>query len=99
MKPKLIPTGGTTEAQTVALCCPYCHRDGSFHPLPNRNDACTKEGQTLGNRQCPNRECRAHVFVVLAGVGRHEVVWSYPAERVTFDTTDIPRAVVGTFEE
>ncbi|MDP9375659.1 MAG: DUF4145 domain-containing protein [Chloroflexota bacterium] len=51
----------------------------------------------LGQRLCPNPGCRAHAFVVLDE--GQQLVASYPAERIDFDTVDVPQAVVATLEE
>ena len=49
-----------------------------------------------GQRRCPHRECRGHLFVVLLG---DAVVASYPPIRLDFDPENIPSKVLETFEE
>jgi hypothetical protein len=50
----------------------------------------------VGHRVCPNPPCRAHIFIVLQG-GKLSV--SYPPERIDFDTTNVPVAVVESLTE
>jgi hypothetical protein len=54
-------------------------------------------GRCVGHRQCPNPDCRGHVFVVL-DLNR-KVLQCHPPIRVDFDTTDIPDTVVEPLEE
>ena len=51
----------------------------------------------FGQRRCPNRECRAHVFVVM-DTPPH-VILSYPPERIDFDPKDIPKPIVDVLDE
>lgn len=51
----------------------------------------------LGERQCPNHECNAHVFVVCDM--QWKVVRSYPVQRVDFNTKGIPPAIQKSFNE
>lgn len=85
--------------------CPGCRKVGIF-PGVLQHDAAfmtlveertnTRENRTCGLRWCPDPACRAIVFVVLRGA---EVVSSFPAERIEFDTSEIPERVVRAFEE
>ena len=77
--------------------CPACHRDGSFAPLANIQDLVTGN-IWLGHRQCPNPECRCHVFVVKDSAANRPRA-TYPAERIDFDASSIPQPVVAVFEE
>jgi hypothetical protein len=52
----------------------------------------------LGQRRCPDPDCRTHVFFVWNKSTQRALV-SYPTERIDFDTTDIPASIVSTFEE
>jgi hypothetical protein len=95
---------GTVDKQApnrqVALRCPACRREGTFDVLAQDVRVLLKSGDgmvTLGQRACPNRECRAHVFVVLDMQGT--LAASYPAETIDFDATDLPANVVEAFEE
>jgi hypothetical protein len=56
----------------------------------------TPEQKFLGQRACPNPDCRAHIFFALKG---GKVLASYPAERIDFDSTDLPPKVLASFEE
>ncbi|MGH9341902.1 MAG: DUF4145 domain-containing protein [Acidobacteriota bacterium] len=90
--PSFNPSSGTT----VSLRCPACRQLGTFQPLPNISDIHIPPSFALGHRLCPNGACRAHVFFVY---GNNKLIISYPAERIDFDTTNIPPNVVTAFEE
>ena len=80
---------------TASLRCPACRQRGTFERvLPH--DLYGPSGQVLGQRRCPNPECRAHVFVV---IHHAEVVESYPAERIDFDPVNMPAQVLAALEE
>ena len=82
---------------TVGIRCPSCGRDGSFEMIANIPDL--NMGTTyLGQRKCPNRSCRGHIFFIY-DAKKSEVIASYPTQRIDFDATDIPNKVVNTFEE
>jgi hypothetical protein len=50
----------------------------------------------LGQRRCPNPDCHAHIFFAQQS---NKVLVSYPAERIDFDSTNIPPAIVQSFEQ
>lgn len=82
----------------VSLRCPVCMQQGTFETigsndlhLGNMNPAVL-----TGQRRCPNPECKAHLFVA---VQNNEILVSYPAERIDFDATNVPTAVVEALEE
>jgi hypothetical protein len=52
----------------------------------------------FGQRRCPNPKCRAHIFFVYEPHLERLLV-TYPAERVDFDATNIPEAVLKSLEE
>lgn len=89
----------TKEPVEVSLRCPGCGQMGTFAPLKAILDASSSTGHTFGQRRCPNVDCRAHVFVVVDRNGAGEVVVSYPAQMLDFDSTDIPSPVVDALEE
>jgi Domain of unknown function (DUF4145) len=65
--------------------------------FPNwRHDGGASPQILTGQRRCPNRSCLAHLFVVLAG---RNVEVSYPAERIDFDSTNVPAPIVASLEE
>lgn len=81
---------------SISLRCPGCGQNGTFNVFPNIHDVGMPDGTVFGVRHCPNIECRAVVFVVCKG---RSVLDSYPPERIDFDATNIPAAVVGALEE
>ena len=80
---------------TVSLRCPHCRQRGTFEPLPSVVDV-TASGMVVGERRCPNTECRALIFFAYLN---GQIAVSYPPERIDFDATNIPTAVVGALEE
>ena len=90
----------------VSLRCPACRRMGTFESrVANVNDiqlAGTVNGQPqttiLGQRSCPNPDCRTHVFFAYDVTGQSLLV-SYPPERIEFDSAQIPAPIVAAFEE
>ena len=79
----------------ISLRCPACRQQGTFDAMTNVNDA-SAGNYTLGQRRCPNDRCRAHIFFVRES-GRLAV--SYPAERLDFDSTNVPIAISKALEE
>jgi len=95
-------TAGAADSSTVTIRCPICLHNGVSQPIHNVKDVHAPKGGhlqkplRLGIRQCPNRDCKALIFVV---VHKNELVASFPPERIDFDPTDIPKGVLETFEE
>jgi hypothetical protein len=90
-------------AGPLPLRCPICGNAGTFEPVgDNIHDVhfTNERGQVmyLGQRRCPNRQCRGHVFVAYNSA-TSEVEASYPPLRTDFDATDIPKPVTTAFEE
>lgn len=88
-------------ATPVSIRCPACKQRGTLDGLINANDVVINVPGTavpvyLGQRRCPNPTCHKHVFMAFQG---GNVLVSYPPERLDFDSTDIPAAVKGAFEE
>lgn len=77
--------------------CPACHHLGSLEELGQDIGFMWNNNQYgAGQRRCPSTECHAHLFVVYTGGA---LVVSYPAEKIDFDTTNIPPGIVATLEE
>ena len=81
----------------VSLRCPGCRQVGTFDAFTNVHDI-RVDMQTLGQRRCPNPTCRTQVFFVWS-VQNNKLVVAYPAERIDFDTTDVPGEVKAALEE
>lgn len=78
------------------LRCPGCGQLGTFE-LPIHNAVDMASGNfRLGERRCPNTDCRALLVVVWQS---NHVVRTYPAMRIDFDKTNIPTQVVSALEE
>jgi hypothetical protein len=82
------PAGGGGNA--FALRCPECGQGGTFTCVGNFQDLHVDD-HWLGHRQCPNPECRAHIFFV-AGNG-FKIERTYPPTRIPFDTANVPAPV------
>ncbi len=83
----------------VGLRCPSCRQRGIFKPLAQDISINTPTGQyVLGQRECPDGECRTHVFFVVEQ-STNQLVVSYPPERLDFDATNLPSAVLTALEE
>lgn len=88
-----------TGIAVVSMRCPACGQQGTFDPIGQDLalfDGKTAVPHTVGHRVCPNTDCKAHVFVHYVG---KEIVESYPAERIDFDSTNIPDRVLRPFAE
>jgi hypothetical protein len=85
--------------KTVNLRCPACMERGVFEPLGSANDVVITNLTPyvrVGQRRCPNPKCRAHLFFAQQ---KEQILVTYPAERIDFDATNVPSAVVKALEE
>lgn len=92
-------------SRVISTRCHFCRQLGTFETvkIPDllifEDVLADKKQQNymLGQRRCPNPNCRAHIFFV------HDLTSSslitYPAERIDFDSTDIPPTILRSFEE
>lgn len=85
----------------VSLRCPYCGREGSFEGVGvqdriGRNQVGDKiSAYNLGIRRCPYPQCYGAIFYQVYG----DEITTYPAQRIDFDTTDIPDGVAKCLTE
>ena len=107
----IIKTAGTsniTDSTTVInLRCPACRQLGTFQAFTKLPDLLVsvyaQEGKsstpyTIGQRKCPNTNCNSHIFMAY-DQSTQKVVITYPAERIDFDSANIPTAVLSALEE
>lgn len=90
---------GQMNAGSFPACarCPNCGQLGTFEVLSNNAFDWALDNQVcVGHRRCPNPSCRVHLFVVSQN---NILVRSYPALRIDFDSTNVPRPVVSALEE
>ncbi len=80
----------------VRLRCPLCRQRGSFEQRGINDLSLSTEGALVGVRRCPDPNCYGLVFFVSK---QGQLVDSYPAETIDFDTTNVPVAVQKAFEE
>ncbi len=89
--------------EIVSPRCPACKQKGTFESVGGSKDIRITPGLPftyLGQRRCPNPDCHSHVFVAIkTNVGQREILISYPAERIDFDTTDVPTSIIESLEE
>lgn len=81
--------------QHLAARCPHCGKEVTFDPI-GLNDINADGTHVVGQRRCPNPECKGHIFVVIEA-GR--IISAYPPIRIDFDKENIPENVLSSFEE
>ena len=81
----------------VSARCPRCRQMGTLESLPNVHDV-QAHPYMLGQRRCPNPVCHTHLFFVWSPP-QNRLLASYPAERIDFDTTNVPEQVKQALEE
>jgi hypothetical protein len=85
----------------VQLRCPSCRQRGVFVPVGGQDVVIGSAGDALyvtGQRHCPDDKCRNHIFFVQDRNTGNTVI-TYPLERLDFDATNLPDAVLAAFEE
>lgn len=88
----------STVGRSVSIRCPNCFHVGSFEPLEEIPDLMIpSEWLWLGHRKCPNPDCVAHVFCIYEWNG--VVVRTYPAQKIGFNSKDIPERIADSFQE
>lgn len=96
--------GGNVKAEisVITLRCPICHQNGTFEPNGNYDvqarDISENRHYIFGQRRCPDPKCGGHIFFVRDS-NSGQLLTSSPAERIDFDTTNVPKAVSRALEE
>jgi hypothetical protein len=81
----------------VQYRCPVCHQDGDFESISSSDLIITSpDAVRIRQRRCPNPTCKAHVIFIFQ---KDEIIQTYPAERIDFDTTNIPSPIIQALEE
>ncbi|MBW2741126.1 MAG: DUF4145 domain-containing protein [Deltaproteobacteria bacterium] len=102
---KAHPVGEVAANYSLRIRCPSCRHKGTFEKIQNHDFQTSRpiagkpnatETVLMGQRRCPDPHCHAHVFFVTA---RNQVVVTYPAETIDFDSTSLPKPVIDAFEE
>jgi Domain of unknown function (DUF4145) len=90
-------------AEPLTLRCPFCRHIGVLQAVHGDDVQCltaSEEGDSswavFGLRRCPNTECRAAIFVVYHS---GTMFTSYPPEVLDFDASNLPDAVLASFDE
>lgn len=81
--------------QTLSIRCPGCRQRATLEPV-GASDFSSHDGILLGQRRCPNPDCKTHVFVVYRN---GEILATHPSERIEFDTANIPAGVLRCLDE
>jgi len=102
------PKTAPTKADFIlSMRCPGCRHQGTFETvgqtdlsvhcsLNSRVDQQRKD-VVCGQRRCPNPLCRALVFFIKEVSG--PVLMTFPAERIDFDSTNIPEPIIRALDE
>ena len=88
--------GQVNNPDVLSIRCPACRQQGTLTAFANGMDIQLPDGTRAGQRRCPNPVCQTHVFIAWRGT---TVLVAYPPERIAFDPTDVPPAVVAALEE
>lgn len=81
-------------AGQVSTRCPHCGREAVLDQIGQ--DIHIGDKVVCGQRRCPDPDCSGHLFIV---VRQGKLIASYPPVRIDFDSENIPKEVVRTFEE
>ena len=94
--------GSAVARRDLVMRCPTCLHRGTLSVVTEQ-DANLATGEQpnprillFGYRTCPNPECQQIIFVVIEG---RDIVVSFPPERIDFDASNLPPAVLATLEE
>jgi hypothetical protein len=83
--------------RVISLRCPGCRQLATLDSFSNVQDIDT-DNHILGQRRCPNPGCLTHIFFAWS-LQQNRLAIAYPAERIDFDTTDVPNEVKAALEE
>lgn len=86
---------------TVKIRCPACRQRGTFDAVQDTDiTILDQDGRNvaMGQRKCPDPHCCAHIFFA-SNREDGKLLVVYPPETLDFDSTDLPAAVLTTFEE
>lgn len=96
--------GGAIDAESsiITLRCPICRQKGTLQPNSVNDvqvhDLASDALYVFGQRRCPDPTCGGHIFFV-RDAQKGGLLASYPAERIDFDATNVPNAVMAAMEE
>jgi hypothetical protein len=95
----IIKISGFTKStgRNLSIKCPGCGQLGTFEPFREILDIQTPPSFWLGQRMCPNQDCRTHIFCIYEAGGK--ILRIYPSQRIDFDPKGIPESIVKTFTE
>jgi len=86
----------------VNLRCPICRQNGTFENFQiNDLQAGSLDGSetyVFGQRRCPDPLCGGILFFIRDASSR-QLLTSFPAERIDFDSANIPATVLRAIEE
>ena len=78
--------------------CPACRQRATFDQLGTDMHVASPFGRAhvAGQRVCPDPECHAHLFIILAG---QDLLVTYPPVTIDFDSTGLPPGVQRALQE
>ncbi len=76
--------------------CPHCGTKSAFEKFGE--DSIFTNLWVVGQRICPNMDCRGHIFVIYDRKS-HKVQVTYPPRRIDFDISNIPERIITVFTE
>lgn len=85
---------------SISVRCPSCRQQGIFVPFSAKDVQfrVNRESFTLGQRYCPDLNCKTHIFFVWSN-NRQTINATYPPEHIDFDASGVPTGVAGALQE
>lgn len=81
----------------LSIRCPGCRQIGTFETVGSDIGFNSKGTHiSTGQKRCPNPSCKLHIFVALHN---NRLAALYPAERIDFDSANVPSAIIASLEE
>ena len=95
MKIKAADPISSMNGSVIQTNCPHCGHEGTFDVI---GQDLFIDGQYIcGQRRCPDKICRGHLFIILGRSG--ELLFQYPPRNIAFNKENIPASIIKTFEE
>lgn len=107
MKIPLKKYNSTKNYANIAIECPHCGYNGTFvntdilDLISYHNDNWGNEIQImLGLRECPNKDCKGHLFFISDKNGSNDTtMFTSPSSVISFNRNNIPENILNAFEE
>ncbi len=96
MKVAINNISGLPRPINIAIRCPHCGHFGTFVDFSQDLHE-TSQNFIVGQRRCPNEDCRGHIFFIAKLNG--PILRTYPSDTIPFDKTGVPDKVLDAFTE